>query len=170
MKTSEKGIALIKRFEGLLLQAYRLPSEAFYTIGYGHYGQDVAPDMRISRDEAEQLLRKDLTQFEAWVTQYTPFSLNQNQFDALVCFTYNCGPGSLQQLVSGRTAEQIPEHITAYTASSSEAYREGLLRRRMEERKLYLTPMGDELEMTKEELMRVEGTGDSPSSWAKEAT
>ena len=170
MKAGENAIALIKRFEGLLLQAFRLPGEAHYTIGYGHYGPDVAPDRKLTREEAEQLLRKDLVQFECWVSEYTPFPLNQNQFDALVCFTYNCGPGSLRQLVTGRSAEQIPAHMTAYTASSSDEYREGLLRRRMAERELYLTPMGDELEMTKEELLRVAETGDSPSEWAKEAT
>jgi len=167
LTTGERGIALIKRFEGLLLKAYRLPSEPYYTIGYG---ADVAADMQITRNEAEQLLRKDLLKFEAWVREYTPFAMNQNQFDALVSFTYNCGPGSLQQLVEGRTANEIPAHITAYTGSSSEDYREGLLRRRQEERTLFLTPMGDELDMTKEELMRVAGTGDNPSPWAEEAT
>ena len=170
MKTSEKGIDLIKRYEGLLLRAYRLPAERYFTIGYGHYGPDVLEGQQITRQEAEQLLQQDLGKFEGWVRAYTPFSLNQNQFDALVCFTYNCGPGSLRQLVGGRTAEQVAAHFTAYTGSASEDYREGLLRRRNAERTLYLTPMGDDLEMTKEELMRVAGTGDWPSAWAEEAT
>ena len=170
MKTGEKGIALIKRFEGLLLQAYRLPAEQFYTIGYGHYGADVASDMQITRAQAERLLLQDLSKFEAWVTEYTPFSLNQNQFDALVSFTYNCGPGSLKKLVAGRDAEQVARHMTAYTAAASEEYREGLLRRRREEQALFLLAMEDEMDMTKEELLRVADTGDNPSGWAEDAT
>lgn len=169
MKTSQNGIKLIKQFEGLQLKAYRLPFEQYYTIGYGHYGADVPAGKVVTLREAEELLREDLLQFERWVELYTPFALNQNQFDALVSFTYNCGPESLRQLVTGRTALQIPNHITAYINSSSEAYREGLLRRRIAERELYLTPMGDELDMTKEELLSVSGTGDVPSPWARTA-
>lgn len=169
MKTSQKGIDLIKSFEGLSLAAYRLPGEQYYTIGYGHYGKEVKAGQLITEAEAETLLRADLEKFEEWVNTIPPFELNQNQFDALVSFTYNLGPGNLQKLTKGRTAEDLPNHMTAYTGSASEEYRSGLLRRRLAERELYMTPW-EELEMTKEELLSVQGTGDKPSKWAAEAT
>lgn len=169
MKTSQKGIDLIKSFEGLSLAAYRLPGEQYYTIGYGHYGKEVKAGQLITEAEAEKLLRADLEKFEEWVNTIPPFELNQNQFDALVSFTYNLGPGNLQKLTKGRTAEDLPNHMTAYTGSASEEYRSGLLRRRLAERELYMTPW-EELEMTKEELLSVQGTGDKPSEWAAEAT
>ncbi len=163
---------LIRQFEGCCLQAYRLPGEQYYTIGYGHYGADVAAGSSITQEEAEALLQRDLVRFEGWVEQYTPFALNQNQFDALVSFCYNCGPGNLKQLVEGRTAEVVAEKMLLYTNSASEAYRAGLTRRRQAERELFLTPCTkeEELDMTKDELLSVAGTGDAPSDWAKAAT
>lgn len=143
MKTSQRGIDLIKSFEGLSLRAVQLKGEQYYTIGYGHYGPDVGPNRVVTRDEAEALLRQDLQQFEAWVTRncksYAKFTPNQNQFDALVSFTYNCGQGSLKQLVSGRTAPEVAAHMLAYTKSGSQDYTQGLINRRTRERALFLT-------------------------------
>lgn len=169
MKTSEAGVDFIKMFEGLTLTAYQLPGEQYFTIGYGHYGKEVKPGQRITEAQAETLLKADLEKFEEWVNTIPPFELNQNQFDALVSFTYNLGPGNLQLLTKGRTVDDIPNHITAYTHCENEAYRAGLLRRRLAERELYLTPW-EGLDMTKEELLSVKDTGDAPSKWAAEAT
>ena len=171
MITSQRGVDLIKSFEGLSLRAVRLKGEQYYTIGYGHYGPDVQPGQTMTVAEAEALLRKDLKQFEKWVNSYCTakarFTPNQNQFDALVSFCYNCGPGSLDTLVSGRTAQEVAAHIMAYTKSSSPIYEQGLRNRRLQERALFLKPAEeDELDMTKEELMSVDGTGDNPTSWA----
>lgn len=150
MKTSQKGVDLIKSFEGLTLSAIRLEGEAYYTIGYGHYSMSVRPGQTITRAEAEALLRQDLAQFEAWVEsyceKYAKFEPNQNQFDALVSFTYNCGPASLKQLVFGRTAPEVAQHILAYTKSGSAKYTEGLKRRRATERNLFLEPVDEEEE------------------------
>ena len=169
MKTSQAGIDFIKMFEGLSLTAYRMPGEQYYTIGYGHYGKDVKAGQTITEAQAETLLAADLGKFEEWVNTIPPFELNQNQFDALISFTYNLGPGNLQKLTKGRKVEDIPNHITAYTNSENEAYRSGLLRRRLAERELYLTPW-EGLDMTKDELLSVKDTGDKPSKWAAEAT
>ena len=69
MKTSNNGIALIKKFEGCKLFAYKcLQSERFYTIGYGHYGTDVKPNSVITMKQADDLLKKDITKFENWLT------------------------------------------------------------------------------------------------------
>lgn len=141
MLTSDRGLSLIKQFEGLTLKAIRLTGERYYTIGYGHYGSDVRPDQIITLEAAEQLLRKDLTLIESQVLQYVPFKLNQNQFDSLVSFTYNCGAGNLRKLVKGRNAEQVANHMLAYTKSGSDIYTQGLINRRRKEQALFLEPV-----------------------------
>lgn len=145
MKTSQRGIDLIKTFEGFSSKAVKLQGEMYYTWGYGHYGADVPPNGTISRSQAETLLRKDLVRFEKWVNDYVRFPMNQNQFDALVSFTYNCGPGSLGTLVKNRNASQAAAHWMAYTNSGSEAYREGLRRRREKELALFNTKEDNEV-------------------------
>lgn len=153
MKTSEKGVKLIKAFEGLSLTAIRLTGEEYYTIGYGHYGKEVKPGQKITSSQAETLLKADLEKFEEWVNTIPEFTPNQNQFDALVSFTYNLGPGNLQRLCKGRTAEQVAEHMTAYINAGSDIFREGLLRRRTTERELFLTPWEEEDEMVRYERL-----------------
>lgn len=94
--TSAAGIALIKRFEGCRLVAYKaVPTEQYWTIGYGHYGPDVDKNMTITQAQANAYLKKDLAKFEKAVSDYVKIALNQNQFDALVSFCYNCGAGAL---------------------------------------------------------------------------
>ena len=138
MKISENGISLIKSFEGLRLKAYKAVStEEYYTIGYGHYGADVAEDMVITEEQAEVYLKADLAKYEGYVnTTVKTFAPNQNQFDALVSFTYNCGLESLKRLTNGRTAEQVAEHITAYVYSGGKKL-EGLVKRRNAEKALF---------------------------------
>nr|WP_199065153.1 lysozyme [Chromobacterium sp. ASV5] len=95
MKTSQNGIALIQKFEGLRLIAYQ-DVVGVWTIGYGHTGPDVRAGMIITQTQADQLLQQDLTKFEAGVSRLVNVSLQQNQFDALVSFSYNLGLGNLQ--------------------------------------------------------------------------
>ncbi len=138
MKISEQGVALIKSFESCKLTAYKaLSTEKHYTIGWGHYGADVKAGQTISQDEADALFLSDLQRFVKYTNTYTKtLTLNQNQFDALVSFCYNCGPGTLKKLVSGRTVEEIAEHITDYTKSKGKVIA-GLVRRRQEEKELF---------------------------------
>lgn len=136
MKTSSKGIALIKSFEGCRLQAYR-DSVGVLTIGYGHTG-DVKEGQVISQGFAEELLKEDLTRFERNVTRYTPFEMNQNQFDALVSFAFNCGAGNLKKLVSGRNKDQVARKILEYNKAGGRVLA-GLTRRRQAERALFLS-------------------------------
>lgn len=136
MKTSQKGIDLIKQFEGCKLKAYKaLPSEQYYTIGYGHYGADVVEGMTISQADADEFLRRDLGKFEKYVEK-TDLQLDQNQFDALVSFTYNCGPGNLLKLVAGRTIPQIGTAILKYNKAGGKVLK-GLTRRRQAEYNLF---------------------------------
>jgi len=100
MKLSTKGIALIKNFEGLRLNAYR-DVAGVWTIGYGstryHDGRTVKPGDKLSSEEqASALFTNTLGQYEEAVNDYVKVSLNQNQFDALVSFTYNEGTGALR--------------------------------------------------------------------------
>ena len=137
MRTGDAGINLIKSFEGLRLEAYKpVITEKYYTIGYGHYGADVTPNMSITKDFAEALLRYDLYRFENAVNSYER-NWTQNQFDALVSFTYNCGVANLKRLVTNRTNGQIATAIVKYNKAGGKVLK-GLVRRREAEQELFL--------------------------------
>lgn len=93
MKTSNKGIELIKTYEGCRLSAYRCPAGVL-TIGYGHT-KGVREGSSITMAEAEDLLKKDLEYFENQLTKLN-LGLTQCQFDALVSFCFNCGFSSFR--------------------------------------------------------------------------
>ena len=100
MKTSQSGIDLIKACEGLRLKPY-LCSAGVPTIGYGSTfyanGKKVTmKDPAITQKQAEELLADVLGPFEASVTKLVKVPLTQNQFDALVSFTFNLGAGNLK--------------------------------------------------------------------------
>lgn len=140
MKLSRKGLNLIKKYEGLRLSSYKAdPSEAMWTIGYGHYG--VGPNLKITEQEAEIYLIKDLSRAEICVNGYDHiYHFNQNQFDALVSFAFNIG--SIKQLTASgtRTIEEISKKILEYNKCGGKALA-GLTRRRKEEQKLFNTPV-----------------------------
>lgn len=141
MKISEKGLELIKTFEGLRLSSYKaLSTEKYYTIGYGHYGSDVSKDMVITELQAEELLKKDIEKFEDKVNKYSNYNFNQNQFDALVSFAYNIG--NIDQLTAKgtRTIEQISSHISLYVKAGGKTLA-GLVKRREKEKELFDTPI-----------------------------
>ena len=96
MKISETGLNLIKSFEGLRLESYLCPV-GVWTVGYGHTGDDVTPGMVITEDRANKMLRRDLVKFEQGVDLLITVPLNQQQFDALVSFAFNCGLGALEE-------------------------------------------------------------------------
>ena len=142
MKTSQAGIDLIKKFEGCRLKAYKpVAAEPCYTIGYGHYGSDVLPNMVISQAQAEELLKQDLVKYENSVNGLG-LQLDQNQFDALVSFAYNCGSGNLKRLTRGRTLQQIADAMLSYNKGSGQVL-PGLTKRRQAERALFLSGMTD---------------------------
>lgn len=152
MQTSQNGIDLIKHFEGCRLTAYKpVAAEQSYTIGYGHYGSDVKKGQTITQAQAEALLKNDLVRYENYVKQYVKFGMNQNQFDALVSFCYNCGAGSLQTLVRNRQPATVAEKMLLYNKGAGGVVLAGLTKRRQAERELFLTP-------TKEETDKVDIT------------
>ena len=85
----------IKNHEGLRLTAYK-DGGGVWTIGYGHTGSDVREGLTIPLSEAERLLTRDLRVAEGHVNDAVKVKLTQNQFDALVSFTYNLGGGAFR--------------------------------------------------------------------------
>ena len=94
MKTSEKGINLIKKFEGCKLTAYKCPA-GIWTIGYGHT-RNVHKGEVITQQQADELLKQDLLVYEAGIN-VMKLNINQNQYDSLVSFAFNLGLGALQK-------------------------------------------------------------------------
>lgn len=144
-KISKVGIDLIKSFEGCKLTAYKpVSTEKYWTIGWGHYGEDVKQGQKITQAQADAMLITDLAKYEAYVNNpsYVPVTdkLTQNQFDALVSFTYNCGAGNLKTLCKvGRTLKDIAASITKYNKAGDNVLK-GLVRRRQAELDLFNTP------------------------------
>lgn len=140
MIISENGIKLLKEFEGCRLTAYKcLPSERYFTIGYGHYGPDVKIGMRISQQQAEDILKKDLLEYGARVMRYDHiYHWSQNEFDALVSFCYNIG--SIDQLTDygKRSRQTIAEKMLLYVNSGGVKI-QGLVNRRIKEQALFLS-------------------------------
>lgn len=138
--TSRPGVEVIKRFEGLKLEAYRCPAGVL-TIGYGHTGADVKEGMRITEEQAEEFLRSDLRHIERRVQQLVTAPLTQGQFDALVSFAYNVGLGALERstLLKRLNAEDYRGAAAQFGLWTRAAGRDlpGLVRRRRAERELF---------------------------------
>lgn len=139
-KISEKGLNLIKQFEGCRLRAYQC-SAGVWTIGYGHTS-GVRQGQSITQAQAEEYLKQDCRKFENYVNNKAYVSvteeLNQNQYDALVSFAFNCGQGNLKTLCKGRTTAQIATAIPKYNKAAGKVIA-GLVKRRTAEQKLFNT-------------------------------
>lgn len=141
MRTSHVGITLIKSFESLRLEAYRCPA-GIWTIGYGHTA-GVRRGDRIDERKAEQLLAEDLRQFEDVVNRECP-GINQNQFDALVSFTFNVGTGNFLKSTLLKCVKANPLNVNIrYEFSrwnkANGTVLSGLIRRRKAEADLYFS-------------------------------
>jgi lysozyme len=143
MKTSNAGVELIARFEGVRLKAYD-DGVGVWTIGYGHTGQDVHPGLTITMKRARELLRQDLSGAEKAVNQTVKRPLNQSQFDALVSLVFNTGPLPLTKTlgsclnkgdVRGASGE-FPKWCKA-TKNGQLITLDGLVRRRKAEREMF---------------------------------
>lgn len=138
MTISDKGLDLIKSFEGCRLTAYKCPA-GVWTIGWGHTG-DVYEGQTITQAQADQMLREDMGAYERKVTKYEGiYHWNQNEFDALTSFAYNVG--SIDQLTANgtRSRDVIADKLLAYNRGGGRVLA-GLTRRRQAERELFLTP------------------------------
>ena len=141
MNISQKGIDLIKKFEGCRLTAYKCPSNVL-TIGYGHTGSDVYIGKRITQEEADKLFSMDLKIHENNVNKLVKVSLTQNQFDALVSFEFNIGYGqfsksTLLKLLNEKKYKESAEQFERWVYSNGKVL-QGLVKRRTEEKNLFL--------------------------------
>lgn len=149
MQTSDKGIALIKGFEGCRLTAYPDPGTggAPWTIGYGWTypvdGKPIKPGMKIDQATADRLLKTGLVSYENDVLKLVKVKLTQNQFDALVSFAYNVGSRALststllKKLNAGDIKGAADEFLRWNKAGGKVL--NGLTRRREAERALFLS-------------------------------
>ncbi len=139
MKTSQKGIDLIKHFEGCELNAYKCPA-GVWTIGYGHIKGVQEGDV-ITEQQADEMLVEELNEYENYINTLVTVPLNQNQYDALVSWVYNLGSSNLNSstllkvLNSGDYAG-VPEQIMRWNKAGGKVL-EGLTRRRQAEADLF---------------------------------
>jgi len=144
MRMSSEGLALVKEFEGLRIKAYKCPA-AVWTFGYGHTSAagspEVSPGLEITKDEAEEILKRDMVQYEAGVEKLVKVELEQCQFDALVDFAYNAGVGALAKStllkkVNAEKFDEVPAEFMKWTKGGGKEL-PGLVRRRRAEVKIW---------------------------------
>ena len=148
MKTSKKGLDLIKKYEGLELKPYLCPANV-PTIGYGatYYPNGVRvtmSDKDVTEGFAEVLLLEMLERYEKGVERYVQSDINQNQFDALVSFAYNLGLGALKGSTLLKRVNENPcnENIIFQFkrwVNAGGVKLSGLVKRRNEESILYFS-------------------------------
>jgi len=132
MNISKEGIALIKKFEGCELEAYKCAA-GVWTIGYGHT-KDVKEGEVITKEEAESMLVHELQEYCNDVDIAVKVDLKQNEFDALVSWTYNLGPTNLNSSTMLRVLNEgkhddVPTQIKRWNKAGGEVLK-GLIRRR----------------------------------------
>jgi lysozyme len=158
MNVSVKSIKVIKHHEGVRTTPYQCPA-LLLTIGIGHVIDPTHArvplaerkslpipegwNRKISMEEVDDILRKDLATFERGVERYCPVKLTQGQFDALVSFSFNVGLGTLQrstlrQKVLRGDMEGAAEEFLKYTIGGGKVLK-GLVNRRNDERAMFLS-------------------------------
>lgn len=135
-RINAEGLAHIKRWEGLKLEAYR-DVGGVWTIGYGSTGSHVHEGMTISKAQAEALLRADIERFEDAVDRLVKVPLSDERFAALVSLAYNIGVGAFQRstllkvLNAGRY-DDVPAQIMRWNKVGKKVV-DGLTNRRAAE-------------------------------------
>lgn len=139
---NSNGIELIKHYEGFSEKPYNCPA-GYKTIGYGHKLNQNENLEFISKHEAEILLRKDLENMEIAVDRLINVEINENQFSALVSFTYNLGSGAFQRstlrqkINYASPLDEISNEFTRWVYFGGQ-FSKGLLLRRNDEANLFL--------------------------------
>tara|TARA_R100000781_G_scaffold57260_3_gene37018 strand:+ start:2646 stop:3122 length:477 start_codon:yes stop_codon:yes gene_type:complete len=150
MKISQEGLALIKKFEGCPTDndgnavSYRCAANK-KTIGYGSLkmidGSPVQDDMKITMQEAEDLLEHEMNEYEGYINDMVKVDLKQNEFDALVAWVFNLGPSNfnsstLLQKLNNKDWDDIPNQIKRWNKAGGQVL-QGLIRRREAEALLF---------------------------------
>ena len=158
MNISEKAIHMICHHEGVRYKPYQCPAK-LWTVGVGHvidpnHGKltiDQRKDLpipdgwdrKLTQEEVDGILRRDLDRFERGVEKFCPVALTQGMFDGLVSFSFNVGLGTLQRstlrqkLLRG-DKEGAAEELLKYCMAGGKILK-GLQNRRIDERALFLS-------------------------------
>lgn len=156
MKISKKGFNLICEFEGFSAKSYKCPA-GIWTIGWGTTfyptGKSVGPNETCTKEQADIWLLHEINEKSAYlniILESNNIVLNQNEYDALVSITYNCGSGilnknrSLGEALLSKDKSKISEAFLLYckvTLLGIKTTSKGLLARRQAERRLFLEPL-----------------------------
>lgn len=148
LKLSQKGLDLIKQFEGLSLTPY-VCAGGINTIGFGstYYpnGKKVTlKDPKITPQQAEEILKNTLSTYEKAVDSFCRDDISQPQFDALVSFAYNVGTGALQKSTLIKKVNANPKDVTIADEflkwnKANGTVLKGLTKRRQAETDLYFS-------------------------------
>lgn len=147
MKIGEKGLALIKEFEGCKLESYKCPA-GIWTIGIGSTryanGSPVKANQALPSEAAAlHILAQTLSPYEHAVNAIG-VELTQNEYDALVCLCYNIGSANLisstlvRMLKAKEPKSEIAEQFLRWNKAGGKVLA-GLTRRRNAEAELFLS-------------------------------
>lgn len=144
MTYSKAGLVLTEHYEadgGPVLTAYWDVFGKVWTIGYGHTGPEVVEGLVWTAEQCEQALLSDIAWATADVNKYVNVQLNQDQFDACVDFTFNCGVGNfnsstLCKLINVGNMTAADLEFAKWVHSGGKVV-PGLIRRRTDEAKLF---------------------------------
>ena len=139
MKISQEGLALIKKFEGCELDAYKCAA-GVWTIGYGST-KNVKEGDTMKQEDADNLLLHEMEEYEGYVNDLVEVDLKQNQFDALVSWVFNLGPANLKastllKVLNAKDYEGVPAQIKRWNKAGGKVL-QGLIRRREAESLLF---------------------------------
>ena len=145
LQIGTKGLKLIQSFEGYRNKAYKCAAGVM-TIGFGTTlikGKPITAGMKCTKAQATEWMKTDLEKFEEAVNDLVDVKITNNQFDAIVSFTYNCGIGSLQKStllkkVNAKDFVGAADEFLKWNKANGVVLK-GLSRRRVAERKLFMT-------------------------------
>lgn len=151
LQISAEGIELIKKFEGCKLEPYRCSANVL-TQGFGHT-KTVVEGQSWSQEHAEHMLELDLQEFEQAVRELITVDLNEDQFSALVAFTFNVGRGNLatstlRKVLLAKEYDEAPDQIRRWnkaTVNGEKVVLDGLVRRRNAEALLFQSKPWDHI-------------------------
>jgi len=139
MKISEEGKSLIKKFEGCKLEAY-LCSAGVPTIAFGRT-KNVKIGDTCTQEQADAWLEEELEEYTGYVNDAVKQTLQQNQIDAMVAWTYNLGPTNLGsstmlKVLNEGKLQEVPQEMRKWVKANGKTL-PGLERRRLAESMLF---------------------------------
>lgn len=142
MVPSKNAIDLIKKFEGCRLEAYE-DVVGVWTIGWGTTGPGIVEGLKIGQGTADAMLIGHVREIGLSLTDLVVRTLNQNQFDALICFAYNVGMNALRKstmlkLIQAKNYKEAADQFDRWNHAGGKVVA-GLTARRHAEKALFLS-------------------------------